>query len=946
MVNSKIRILSFAFRICIFTALLNFSCAVSSSFASAPPIYEIEAKIDITTHKIHAKERVVFTNNSSGDLPEAYFHIYPHRKYRKKEIRFIYRFAGYFKINPFPEGFQSGDLKIELVSSEGKSIGYTIEGEDETILKVKFDSPIRPGESKGIDIDFQLDIPHAYGRFGWHKDIISLVRWYPILSVVNQEGWHNYPFYLYHLPHFSDAAYYKVKLTLPCSQKVASSGYIKEEIRNSDGTKTLSIDTDFPLRDFSLGVSDKFFLYSFEYNNIKINSYYLAGSRKSAEIAASSAVGLMKFYSSRFGEYPYREFNIVPSYLGYGGVQSSNQIFIDTRVYKLPGFLSRYFDFLIAHETGHQWFYNLIGSDEYKEMFLDEGINSYWVLQYLEDKYGKDALVLELPKFISWLIPNFSFRDSTIARYLYLSKNGLGRPIIGELSSFQEPSSIFALTYGKGAAVLDMLRGQIGDEAFKGIMRRYTKEYRFKNISLAEFVSISNQEVGYNLDNFFEQWLKTNKTADFSVKSVAADKVVLENRGTIAMPVDTKIVYHDGRGFVERWDGEGETKVIPLNGKIRKVKIDPQEIITLDLDRTNNTWPKDFKIKAVPLYSPIYEIPVLLPRASYNLVFGPVIGGSSLGAASFLQKPYDNTLKISCGYDFGGEAVESKLGYEIAHVFNKQTALGFELFDYQSRGKRDDLSGGKIYLRRELWPASYGLLDLNDHITLYLIRNQKIENSSNLNGQEGVDNFYYRKKDEAIFGITGSLGRYGPYSDPAYGWKFMPTQEFAGHFLGGKQSFWRTTLELDNYHLVIPKYQHKLAAKLKLGWGESSDKKLFQLGGPDGLRGYSRKTLEGAHMLLGGIEYRFPLKSEIKFYFLDNILCLDQIQAVAFCDLGKAWFTEFDGRPFKKDLGLGLRLHFDIASFLEKVVLRIDIAEAINDSHEDPRLWIGVSHSF
>jgi outer membrane protein assembly factor BamA len=322
------------------------------------------------------------------------------------------------------------------------------------------------------------------------------------------------------------------------------------------------------------------------------------------------------------------------------------------------------------------------------------------------------------------------------------------------------------------------------------------------------------------------------------------------------------------------------------------------------------------------------------------------VGGSSLGLSSSLQKPYDNILRISSDYDFNGKNFESKLGYEFDHVFNTQTALGFEVFDREASKEGQDLSGGKIYLRRELWPASYDLFDLNDHVTFYVIRDQKLESVSTLSGKEYISDLYYRRKDEAILGVTGSLGRYGPYPDPDYGWKFLPTLEYAGHFLGGNESFWRSTFELNNYRLVLPKYQLKLASRIKAGWGEHSDKKLFQLGGPDGLRGYSRKTIEGSHMILGSLEYRLPLKSDIKFYFLDNILCLDQIQSVLFFDLGRAWYANFDSASFKKDAGLGFRFHFNIIGFLEKVVLRVDIAQAIGEPKEKTHFWLGLNHAF
>ncbi|MBU1998903.1 MAG: BamA/TamA family outer membrane protein, partial [Candidatus Omnitrophica bacterium] len=488
----------------------------------------------------------------------------------------------------------------------------------------------------------------------------------------------------------------------------------------------------------------------------------------------------------------------------------------------------------------------------------------------------------------------------------------------------------------------------MGEEKFNRAIQRYAREFRFGNAALKDLIRICSQESAQDLEWFFQQWLLSKKTCDFAVREVSLDKIILENRGSVVMPVQARVFYQDNTESNFCWDGKSTTYTIevPSGKKVQRVELDPDNSITLDIDRTNNQWPRNFKIKPVPLYFLAYEVPLFLPRDSCTQVIGPSIGGSSLGVTTSLQKPYDHILRLNSGYDFNAREVKMALGYEVSHIFNQQLAAGFEIFDYESSKQKHDLSGGKLYLRKELWPASYGVFSANDHVTLYLTRDKKIDNSG-LNGKEEVQGLHYLKKDEAIVGITGSLGRYGPYADPSFGWKFISTQEFAGHFLGGNQAFWRTSAELDNYYLLFPKRQHKLANRMRLGWGEHSDKNLFELGGIDALRGYSRKDIQGAHAFLETIEYRMPLLSEAKVYFLDNIFCLDGIQAVAFFDVGKAWYSSFAESDFKKDVGFGLRFHFNILSFLEKAVVRFDVARPINDeANKDTHYWLSFSQSF
>ncbi len=926
-------------------------CAVllpAGAFAAGEPQYDIEASFDPVRHRIEAQQRVSFTNNSDQPVRELYFHIYPHRRYSPQEIRFMSRYAGYFKVNPYPEGFQSGDLRILQVSAAQHPLDYSIEGQDQTLLKIILPAALAPGKATEVTLAYQVAIPPCCGRFGWHRQISTLTRWYPMLCVLDKQGWHRYPFYIYHQPFFSEAARYRLKARLPQEYTLVSGCALKTLKRLPDGTQELFLESAAPMRDLGLGISSAFEAVSLEQDGIRINAYYVDGNKEAAGRAARHAAGLIRFHQQRFGPYPYKEFHVVPSYLGFGGDQSSGLIFIDTRFYRLPHFLNRYFDFLVSHETSHQWFYNIVGSDEYREMFMDEGMNSYWVLRYLEHTYGENAGVMDLPPLLRRLVPNFTFRDSMVTRYLYLAKSGYDRPVIGELSSFREPSSIFALAYGKGAAILWMLEKQLGREVFDRIVARYTREFAFRTISVDTFARIAGEEAGQDLSSFFDQWLRTGKQCDFVVKRVGAGEVAIGNKGALEIPVRTRIAYADGSSLVDDWDGRGAVHVIPVAAgkKVVRVDVDAEQAVMLDIDRTNNHWPARKTFKPVPWYFFAYELPVLLPRDSYNAVCGPTVGGAALGAAASVQKPFDALMRISSQYDFNGKAVDSVLGYELSHLGNKQQAAGFEIFDYESSKRGHDVAGGKFYFRKELWPANYGLFGENDHISLYLIRDQKFDTGPGLNGREDIRNQHYRRKDEAILGLAGSLGRFGPYGDPQYGWRFIPVVESAGHFLGGTQAFWRTSAELQRYCVVLERQQHVLAVRGKTGWGAHADKNLFEIGGADGLRGYAGKTLPGARMMLGSAEYRFPLRDELGWYFLDNILRLSKIQGVLFFDAGKAWYSDFSAAAFKKDAGFGMRFHFDLAGPLEKLVVRLDAARALHETREDTRLWVGITQYF
>ncbi len=908
--------------------------------------YNIQATVDEAQKTISANQTVIFTNNSRQPTQDIYFHIYPNRQYTSHERSFMLRYAGYFKVNPFPDGFESGTMTVNSVRSQERVLTYTIEGEDQTLMKVLLPQALNSNGTIELTIDFSVAIPHAYGRFGWHENIMALSRFYPILSVLNDDGWNNHPFYPFHRPFFSDAANYDVRLRVPADDKVIHSGSLQEEIQNNDGTKTVVIKTASPIREFSLSLSPDYQMVEASIGEVKIKAFYLPGDESHAQKALQIAKDVFEFYSQRFGPYPYEEFSIAPVYLGYGGEQMSNMAFIDTRVFQLPEFLDRYFDFLISHETGHQWFFNVIGVDGFKELWLEEGVNSYFNLQYLEKKYGRDTGIVELPEALDWLLPNFSFRRGRDFRYKMIARTNWDNPVTGDLSSFTEPASIFSITYGKGSMVVSMLRDLVGDGAFERIFKQIFKEYRFKNMTTQDFIAICEQESKQDLTAFFDQWLRTSKKLDIAIKGVEGNVITVENLGEIVMPVTAWVEFKDGSKEELRWDGNFSTGTLQTKSSsaIKRVRLDPDGEL-LDIDRTNNVWPRDLNVKFVPLYIGLYDMPLFLPEDSYNLVIGPEAAGGGFGVKASLQKPFDWNFYAASDYDFNDSLLKSRLGYQLNFIDHTFRTAGFELFNTDDQdGGEEDLAGGKIYVRQELWPASYGLTDINDHVTLYMIRDRSLSQGWALSGSEDSHNTSYLKKDEAIVGGVLHLGRSGTYPDPSEGYKADALLESSNHILGATQYFYRGSIDWAGYHPVTAK--SKLALRLKYGWGYPLDKNLYELGGIDGLRGYDRKTLRGARMGLGSLEYRFPVKEGLHWQFFDHIFGVESLGGVIFVDAGQSWFNDISDTEFKKDAGLGLRATISIGSFLEKVLVRFDVAEPIHDDDEDTHYWFGVGHSF
>ncbi|MFA5039442.1 MAG: M1 family aminopeptidase [Candidatus Omnitrophota bacterium] len=923
-------------------------CLQGRVFAFEDIRYDLKGRLDPETKTITAEETLSFTNDTGESLPEIYLRVYPNHDYSRKEILSLYKYGSYFKINPFPGGVDKGSFSLKGVQQETASgpqaLACQIEGEDKTVLKVSLKQPLGHGESITLSLSFTARVPHRYGRYGWHEGTFALNRWYPVLSVYLNKQWVNHPDYLLHMPYVSDAAVYQLSLDVPREYVVATGCDVVARSPSSDGWDRVQASSSAPLRELSVAVSRDYGVVEARHGEVLIKSYYLPKDREQAVKAAGFAADLIKFYGRLFGPYPYKEFSIVPVFLGYGGSQNAGMIFVDSRLYEMPSFLDRYFDFLVSHETGHQWWYNVVGNDEFRHLWLDEGINSYGILRYINDKYGANARIIDAPEWVRVFIPIPSFNDARTYRWWYFAKKGLDQPVISDVSSFFEPSLIFTVAYGKGSSVVAMLSDYLGPERFEELMRRYYRDHEFKTADLADFMRTANEVSGEDLGWFFRQWLYKEGGTKYSLERKGKD-LVLKRGNDIIMPLKVAMEFKDGTRDVVTLDGKAEEQVVPVpEGRTLKSARLDEDARLLDVDKVDDSWPRKVNARLVPFYHPLYDIPLFIPNDAYSWITGPSFSKYGVGLKSSFQRPGDYILFAASHYDFHSESVKSSFGFEKNNLFGSYVSWGFELLHQNAlTEKEDDLLSYKVYLRREL-ALAYSLFETNSHVTLYLLHNQARGKTGFLGTREEADGLHYRQKKETIVGATYEAVNGGAFPDPSHGYKLNATQEVGGHILGGDDSFSRTSLEWDKYMEI--KNGHKVAFRLKGGYGYPDDKYLFYLGSDTELRGYDYKSVQGSSVLLGSLEYRFPLARSLDVEFPYRVASLDEVQGVVFFDAGSAWYDDFNEPGFQKDVGFGLRFYFNIAGAAERFALRIDTAFPLDGDKKAAHVWVGLNQAF
>ena len=247
---------------------------------------------------------------------------------------------------------------------------------------------------------------------------------------------------------------------------MATTGNIKE--KKTDNEKVLYTIEGKMVRDFAFILSDKFTVNKTKYKDISINTYNLNEdmSKEAVDVSQSS----IEIFSKLFGDYPYDTYSVVASDFFIGGMEYPMLVMIDESLYNNENkFLLEY---VIAHETAHQWWYSIVGNDEVNEPWLDEALTEYSTILYFENKYGKEV------------------SDKLLKTMEVQSENYRGSDMFKASTEFDNSSEYSLNVYTKGAVVFNEIRKEVGDKIFFETLQEYCNNYMFQNVNGNQFMKI------------------------------------------------------------------------------------------------------------------------------------------------------------------------------------------------------------------------------------------------------------------------------------------------------------------------------------------------------------------------------------------------------------------------------------------------------------------------
>ncbi len=451
--------------------------------------YNLNLEYNDETKVLSGVEDICYVNNSDTSFKNLLFHLYPNAFREDAKNRPV---AVASKDKAFPNGESYGDISINSVKSEAAELQFEIIGEDKNVLSVTLPTELFPDESVSIQINFEVKLANINHRLGYGNNAINFGNFYPIACVYESgKGFMTEPYSSNGDPFYSETSNYKVKVTYPEEFTFVSSGDVISS-SNQDGKCTTHIKGN-KIRDFCFVLSKKYKSSSKEVKNIKVNYFYYNDA--SSETSLQAACDSVAFFNETIGEYPYKTLNVVETNFLNGGMEYPNLVMISDTCSSVSEY-----QYVIVHEIAHQWWYGVVGNNEYSSAWQDEGLTEYSTMLFYEKHTEYNENFDDL----------ISSATNTYKRFVevYTSVSGsVDTSMARSLDEFATEPEYVHCTYTKGVLMFNTLREMVGQRKFTKALREYYRRYSYKNASPAEMISSFENSTGYRLEGFFESWL-------------------------------------------------------------------------------------------------------------------------------------------------------------------------------------------------------------------------------------------------------------------------------------------------------------------------------------------------------------------------------------------------------------------------------------------------------
>lgn len=596
----------------------------TSQNVRAPAVkYIIDAQLFPEKRTLTATEILTWVNKTTVPVDNLRFHLY-YNAFRGPDTTFFREAKMHIRSKKELQKQKFGGIEIKEIRVIG---GQELTGKmqfvspddgnknDKTVMQVDLEKAVKPLHRIAVKIRFVLTIPDIISRTrtGMTGTYFFLGQWFPKIGVLQENGeWHCHQFHS-NSEFFADYGDYKVSLTVPQKYLVGATGNLIKSEKNNNSTITYFYEEE-KIHDFAWTAYPRF-KKNVERVKLKGNSHEttieLLLSPRHADAKQrylNSLKFALDFYADNIFPYPYKKITLVDPPLK--GIMSGGMEYPTLITLGYIGFFPdsiKIPEHLTIHEFGHQYWYGIVGTDEFREAWLDEGINTFFEMEIL-DEYFKDSASFLDSGFIK-------IDDWQIVRLRYLSLLPVDKP--AQYSwEFLNRSQYGSNVYSKAGLLLRSLKNHIGKKKMYDFFQFYARKYKFKHPTTDDFINTFNEFMNEDFSWAFDQFIKAGKGIDNAVYSVESaemyskpgmfrnEAIFLRKEGYF--PVELVIKLKDGKRITYFWNEQKKWKrIVMINeSPIDYAVVDPEFKVVLDknfLDNSKMREPKRSGIKKLAL---------------------------------------------------------------------------------------------------------------------------------------------------------------------------------------------------------------------------------------------------------------------------------------------------------------------------------------------------------
>jgi aminopeptidase N len=380
------------------------------------------------------------------------------------------------------------NLNVDKIALGALTLKYS---RDSGAVFVDFPRTLKGGKTYSIDF-YYSGTPKTIGRFGgftFGKDPagrtwiftacegLGASLWWP-----NKDQWHD------------EVENMRIRVSIPNDLVDVSNGQFIGKKDLGDGYTRWDWLVHYPINNYDVSVNiGKYEHWSDKLGDLPLDFYALPENLDKAKKQFSQAKGMLEAYQHYFGEYPFKKDGYKLVEVPYSGMEHQSAVTYGNHF--ANGYLERdwtgvgistKFDFIIIHESGHEWFGNSVSAADVSDMWIHEGWTTYLECLYVEYTFGNDDYL----KYVN----------------AYKKKVKNQTPIITQRGINAEPPQDM---YFKGALFIHTLRSIVNDDQkWWALLHDFYQHFKYQNIMTEDIVTWFNQKTGMNLIPVFDQYLR------------------------------------------------------------------------------------------------------------------------------------------------------------------------------------------------------------------------------------------------------------------------------------------------------------------------------------------------------------------------------------------------------------------------------------------------------